>query len=142
MLSSLTCYIKNHPYSLFKASTDSFFEKSADHTSQTILIPKSQIDRDSLNPITGNFLWKSPLLIPLTVSHLSLTISEFNSISNCGIFPERIVIYLQQIIPNTLCTKIRGKKRNRITVITPLAESTQKSCYKTLRFITALILHL
>ena len=119
MLSSLTCYIKNHPDSLFKASTDSFFKKSVDHTSQTILIPKSQIDRDNLNPISGSFLWKSPLLITLTVSHLSLTISEFNSISNRGIFPERIVIYLQQIIPNTLCTKIRGKKRNRISVTAP-----------------------
>ena len=29
MLSYLTCYIKNHPDSLFKAPADSFFEKSA-----------------------------------------------------------------------------------------------------------------
>lgn len=76
------------------------------------------------------------------MSHLSLTISEFNSISNRGIFPERIGIHLQQIIPNTLCMKIQGKKCNRTTVITPIADRTQKSCYKTLSFITALILHL
>lgn len=56
MLSYLTFYIKNHPDSLFKALADSFFEKSADHTSQTILIPKSQVYCDSLNPISGNFL--------------------------------------------------------------------------------------
>lgn len=55
----------------------------------------------------------------LTVSHLSLTTSEFNSISNRGIFPQRIGIHLQQIIRNTLCTKIRGKKRNRTTLIMP-----------------------
>ena len=37
-----------------------------------------------------------------------------------GIFPQRIGIHLQQIIRNTLCTKIRGKKRNRTTITAPL----------------------
>ena len=48
------------------------------------------------------------------------TTSEFKSISNRGIFLQRIGIHLQQIIRNTLCTKIRGKKRNRTTITAPL----------------------